>query len=237
MSARRVIHLRCLKDAWQQPHEEQSLLRNGGLAPEELRIVHAFESDLDPSVLEGATHLTIGGSGWSVFDGAPRWPALMRTIREARERGLPILGICFGAQALAQAFGGNVIRSEANAEFGTVRVHVGAGATHDPLLGRLVRGTFTAQASHHDQIVALPEDASKLAWSFVRHNVQVTQAFRFGDEPVWGVQFHPERDDESMKAVMADPNCSYAASKRATIERTLAPSSEASRILYDFLRL
>ena len=238
MSARKVVHLQCLKDTWQKPIEEASILRNGGLAPEELTVAPMFSDPTDPSILDGATHLTIGGSGWSVFETVPLYAEFALLVRTARERGLPILGMCFGGQALAQIFGGMVIRSEANAEYGTVNIRVSTEAEGDMLFGSRARTTFAAQVSHQDRIVGLPAGAVKLAWSHVGEPpVQIIQAFSFPGERVWGLQFHPERDDGTVRTLMTDPSCSYSQMKRGTIERTLAPSPDACALLAEFLRL
>ncbi|MEY3817083.1 MAG: hypothetical protein RI966_1060, partial [Actinomycetota bacterium] len=64
--------------------------------------------DLWPS-LDGADLVLLLGSWWSVY-----WPDIAKSVRaeceliqETHRRGIPMFGICFGAQIMATAFGGS----------------------------------------------------------------------------------------------------------------------------------
>ena len=108
-------------------------------------------------------------------------------VRGAVERGVPILGVCFGHQLLAYACGGAVARMAAGPEYGTAEVALTDDAATDPLFRRLPP-RFPAQESHCEAVTSLPPTAVLLARSPKdRHH-----AFRIGT-CAWGVQFHPER--------------------------------------------
>jgi GMP synthase-like glutamine amidotransferase len=129
--------------------------------------------------LDGVEVLGVLGSKWSVYDhdrvGA--WLDVeLEAIREADRLGLAVLGICFGAQALCVAMGGQVVPSP-SMELGWIELD---GA---PLEGVPEGPWFQF---HADQCLP-PEAASVLA----RNDVCV-QAFRMGRH--LGVQFHPELD-------------------------------------------
>ena len=104
------------------------------------------------------------------------------TLRTALRRGVPALGICLGAELLAEAAGGRV--RPCPPEYGYCRVAVEPSAAVDPLLGGLPAEVEAFQA--HGFAIDLPAEAVTLARS--RHAVQ---AFRLGERS-WGIQFHPE---------------------------------------------
>ena len=110
------------------------------------------------------------GSGASAAGGGPAWiEATVEWLRAADAATLPVLGICFGAQALALALGGCVHRNPAP-EVGWVTVetndaeHVPAGpwlAWHEdgftlpPLAYELARNAFGVQAFCHCRHLAV----------------------------------------------------------------------------------
>jgi GMP synthase-like glutamine amidotransferase len=108
--------------------------------------------------------------------------ATREVLREALRQGLPILGICLGAELLAEAAGGAT--GPCRPEWGYREVSLAAAARDDELLGDLPAQFAVFQA--HDYGFDLPPNAIALA-----HSPAALQAFRIGDN-AWGVQFHPE---------------------------------------------
>ena len=96
---------------------------------------------------------------------------------------LPVLGICYGAQWLAQEGGGCVEKADTR-EYGRAILTIKAD---DPLTCDLA-GQSVVWMSHGDTITRLPEGAHILASTDSVHNA----AYRFVDEPTWAIQFHPE---------------------------------------------
>ena len=96
---------------------------------------------------------------------------------------LPMLGVCYGAQLLAQQNGGNVEASNAR-EYGRAQFTPKHG---DSIMVGLSSPT-QVWMSHGDSITQLPRNAVCLGST---QNVEYA-AFRFNDEPTFGVQFHPE---------------------------------------------
>jgi GMP synthase-like glutamine amidotransferase len=117
------------------------------------------------------------------IDNRPAWlDTELAWLRRAVSSGTPVLGICFGAQALARVLGGHVGRAP-RPERGFVTL-----GTADP--GALPVGTWL---QFHDDRFTLPPGAVELA----RNEVGV-QAFAHG--PHLGVQFHPEITPEAFVA-------------------------------------
>jgi len=134
--------------------------------------------------------VVVTGSRSSVYWDEPWIDALVDWVADAADRGLPILGVCYGHQVLATALGGRV-EAMADIELGYRDIRrVDDG---DPLFGGL-DAPFTAFETHSDRVVELPPDATLLA-----ENDRGVQAFRRGD--CWGVQFHPEYDRASAARV------------------------------------
>jgi GMP synthase (glutamine-hydrolysing) len=152
------------------------------------------EHDLrTPAPLPGpraADAFVITGSSSSVTERAPwmlRAEELVRAIAAAR---VPLLGLCFGHQMIAQALGGEVARNPRGREIGTVRVD---RVADDPLFAGLPR-RFDVNCTHVDVVAKLPPRAEVLATT--AHDD--ASAFRVGSR-VRGVQFHPEFDDHVIR--------------------------------------
>jgi GMP synthase (glutamine-hydrolysing) len=140
----------------------------------------------------------------AVFMGGPmnvdeveRHPALAAErewLAEAVERGMPVLGVCLGAQLLVRALAAEVRPGE-RAEVGFAPVEV--TAPEDPLLGGLAP---RAEVLHwHGDVFDPPEGAEHLASSART----ACQAFRAGN--AWGVLFHPEADFALVEAWLEVP--------------------------------
>jgi GMP synthase-like glutamine amidotransferase len=129
--------------------------------------------------LEGVAHIVLLGSTSSVYDEgeARAWiDEELAWVRRADAAGVPVLGICFGAQVLAAAFGGTVEQAGSR-ELGWVMVD-----SADP--GLIPPGPW--MEFHHDRCLP-PAEATVLA----RNDLGV-QAYRLGRH--LAVQFHPEVD-------------------------------------------
>lgn len=129
------------------------------------------------------------GARWPVYDEPLKstWVgAEMELVREAAAAGVPTLGVCFGGQLLAQAFGGSVYRSE------TPEI-----------------GWFDLESDHHDLIPAGPW----FEWHFDRWTIPpgateiartstTSQAFALGRAVA--LQFHPELDPALLELWLDD---------------------------------
>jgi GMP synthase (glutamine-hydrolysing) len=156
--------------------------------------VHCTSHDVRvPAPLPGprqADAFVMTGSSASVTERAPwmlRAEELLRRIVDAR---VPLLGICFGHQMMAQALGGLVERNPQGREIGTVRLQ---RERDDPLFAGLPRA-FDVNATHVDTVTRLPPGAEVLATTALDR----AASFRVGPRAL-GVQFHPEFDADVMR--------------------------------------
>ncbi len=145
------------------------------------------EPDAQPT-LDGYQGLVVLGGPMSVraTDRHPHLVTELRVIGEALERRLPILGICLGAQLLAQALGAEVAPGREK-EIGWYDVTLSEAAGRDPLFAHFAPCERLFQ--WHGDVFELPEGAVPLASSPACPH----QAFRFGDN-AYGLQFHLEAD-------------------------------------------
>jgi GMP synthase (glutamine-hydrolysing) len=104
-------------------------------------------------------------------------------LGELVQHQVPVLGLCLGAQLLAQAFGAGVGRV-AEPEIGWYRVRATDAARDDPLIAPLGREFLALE--WHSYEFELPAIATALA-----HSDSCLQAYRAGKN-TWGIQFHAE---------------------------------------------
>lgn len=146
-------------------------------------------SDEQLPAAERFAGLIVTGSASSVTERAPWMLRIEKYLAQAVEQEQPLLGICFGHQLLGQALGGLVERNPRGREMGTVELAI---VEDDPLLDRNIVPAL-AQATHVDAVTRLPPRARVLA----KTELDPHAALRFGPR-AWGVQFHPEFDDQVM---------------------------------------
>jgi GMP synthase (glutamine-hydrolysing) len=173
------------------------------------------------------------GSHAHVTDRAPWSEAVAVWIRGAVSRNLPLLGICYGHQLIAQALGGRAAVNPAGLEFGAVEIRTTAGAADDPLFRALVP-RFRAHTCHTQTVTRLPPGATLLAAS----HRDAHQAFRVGAR-CWGVQFHPEFDETAMRYYIDQYRLPLADQGRdpAQLAATLVPTSRSNALLPAFTAL
>ncbi len=162
-----------------------------GLNGQPVRVCRVDQGKNLPQV-EGLSGVVITGSPAMVTERLDWSEKTAGWLRGAVPTGLPILGICFGHQLLAHALGGRVAADPSGREIGTVDVRLNDESNDDSLFGGLPL-TFLAQATHQESVIELPAESVALAESPHPAN----HAFRIGP-CAWGVQFHPEFDDEVM---------------------------------------
>ncbi|MCG8422250.1 MAG: type 1 glutamine amidotransferase [Proteobacteria bacterium] len=135
--------------------------------------------------------LVITGSAASVIVEVPDWvEPVLQVVRSCADRELPILGVCFGQQVIARAFlGPDAVGPARTPEVGFFDIDV---IGEDPLLAGL-GPSFRVFVSHLEEV--RPDGLKVLA----RTETCANHAFRLGDRPIWGVQFHAEMSREEAR--------------------------------------
>lgn len=140
--------------------------------------------DMDiPADIHACDGWLLTGSPHGVYDDLPFIAPLEDFVRRAHAGGVPLVGICFGHQLIAQALGGKVEKFRKGWSVGSHRYHF-EGV-----------GEVSLNAWHQDQVVTPPPGAETIASSpFCAH-----AGLAYGDRALT-IQAHPEFSN----AVIAD---------------------------------
>ena len=153
-----------------------------GYAVERLR---PYAGDAVPRLDDTVAGAVVHGGPFAVY-AEDEFPFLVeehRLIRECLDAGVPLLGICQGAQSMARVLGAEVGPPDHGLhEFGYYEVR----PTADGLADGFLPGPLVVCQAHYHQF-GIPDGAVRLAESDAYPN----QAFRWG-ERAWGLQFHSE---------------------------------------------
>ena len=161
----------------------------------ELTSCEVAVADLRAKNLAG---IILSGGPFSVYeDGAPHVaPGFWDFVEE---RGLPVLGICYGMQEMATHFGGkDTVQQSAHREYGHAVLHTanlagGAGGV-DPLFAGLAPeektggGGHQVWMSHGDKLHSLPAGFADVARTANSEHAAISCTAK----KLWGIQFHPE---------------------------------------------
>lgn len=147
----------------------------------QVRVVSIHDAP-EPAWAAPVTHLILSPGPGEPSD----FPAWRTHLAQAEERGLPVLGICLGHQALAEADGARVVRhAEAMHGRWSDLVRTPAAAA-DPLLGRW---PGTRVGRYHSLVVTGGTD-NMVPLAMLEDDTLM--AVRYRNRPHWGLQFHPE---------------------------------------------
>ena len=146
-----------------------------------------------PTKVEGYDAYLVTGSSAGVYDPLPWIDPLKAFLVSAKGRA-PLVGICFGHQIMAEAFGGKVINSPKGWGVGLHSYEVRqAEPWMDPA------PAIAVPASHQDQVVTLPPGATVLAAS----DFTPFGMLAYDDHAV-SLQLHPEFEPAYAKALIED---------------------------------
>lgn len=138
----------------------------------------------------------VTGSRYAVYDDREWIRPLLEKIREF-SHDVPVMGVCFGHQAVAEALGGEV-QNMGDYEIGYRQIRLGKSRIFNDM--NSVEYPFS---THKDEVVELPDGFRKTAESD-----ESIHGFEHEEEHIYGIQFHPEFDLESVKDIIRDKDIS-----------------------------
>ena len=140
-----------------------------------------------PTSVEAYSGIVLMGGPMSVNDALPWIEPVCALIRDAVDRGIPVVGHCLGGQLMSRALGGQVTRNPVKEIGWGTAVSAGDGAL--PWLGQLATGQMTV-FQWHGETFSLPAGATRLMLTPICAN----QMFVLG--PHLGMQCHVEMTPE-----------------------------------------
>jgi len=220
------MHLALIDASLGTPHAKRNFQREVDAT---LTIYDANEGDIPPPIghpepvetddgpIQSFDGVIISGSQSSVYDDNRPWiQPLSRWVEGAIADDIPLLGVCWGHQLLAQILGGTV--KGGSYELGYVEV---TQETEDPIWTN-IPSPFTVFATHSDHVVEMPPGATLLA-----SNDTGVQAFRH--EQVYTVQFHPEYDRQTATAMIHSKKTLSEDEVQAALDTCTDANVEAAR--------
>lgn len=136
-------------------------------------------SDFDGYILSGSKYSTYERSPWMI--------ALIAFLQQLRQERIPVFGICFGHQIMADAYGGLNAKSEKGWGVGSQLYEYEAQALPD---------SYAAYVFHQDQVKKIPPEATRVGGSSHCENGVFAYSF-----PAISVQYHPEFTAEYIKVL------------------------------------
>ena len=157
----------------------------------QLETFHAQAGELPDPAAHDAFLIT--GSPAGVYDPLPWIPPLLQFIRRATDKKM--IGICFGHQAMAEALGGRVEKSDKGWGIGLHRYSVERAR---PWMDGA--DEISVPVSHQDQVVVQPPNTDIIVTS----DFTPYAALAWTDRPAISFQFHPEFEPAYAKALIAE---------------------------------
>lgn len=166
-------------------HPPDNVLQNGSYDRYFARLLDGHGFDVEgynvvdgvfPETVLAADGWLITGSKHGAYEPHPWIPPLEDFIRETYAAGIPMIGVCFGHQIIAQAMGGRVEKFDKGWS---------VGLTDYDINGR----SYAINAWHKDQVVERPAQAEV----FARTDFCENAGLLYGDR-IWTIQPHPEYD-------------------------------------------
>lgn len=144
------------------------------------------QKEEEPPNLENIKGIIITGSHSMVSDYESWSVKISQWLKLVIKTNIPVLGICYGHQIIADILGGIVGYNPKGMEVGMVDILLTEDGQRDRLLGGLPK-IFKGYETHSQSVLQLPKGAKLLAYN----DNEPIQSFSY-ENHIWGTQFHPE---------------------------------------------
>ena len=205
----------------------------GRWMPQDAEVTSLFidteESFPEDLIDKGFTHVIHSGSELSVTEDSPFTKKAVDFIKEARNRGIPQMRICYGHQLLCRALVGKhaVRRSPNGLEAGWGKVEFNERAAE--IFG--VKKNEVVWYHHFDEVTELPEGSASLATN--KHTE--IQTFINPEQKLIGTQFHPEIEKETGDKIFKQDKEQLEAHNYSVEELIKgSPSFDTARVFFDY---
>ena len=155
-----------------------------------------FEHFYSPQLDDISLILVLGGP----FSANDDYPALKKEqtyLKEAIDLGIPVFGVCLGAQLMSAALGG-LVKPTGGYQFGLRKIDITAEGAVDPVFNKIV---IPLVATLHGECFSVPKGATKLAEGYMlcRDGLykRINMAFRYNN--CYGFQFEPQLTLEELE--------------------------------------
>lgn len=183
----KVLVVNCYLDAKLAREFELEMFRNLILPHEPVELTFVAPGGARPDGVGDFSRLLVSGSEASVCEANAWDEPLVRLIEAFVAASRPVLGICYGHQFIIRTLAGlEHVRRRKKRVWGWLALDL----TESPIFNGLER--IVAVTCNSDEVFNLPSEYRILAGA---DHCRVL-AYEHRDKPIWGVQFHPEYEQE-----------------------------------------
>ncbi|MEZ5471599.1 MAG: glutamine amidotransferase [Marinicella sp.] len=171
-------------------------IRGMDVSGDQVQVFNVHQNQTLPKFNSNISGIIITGSAAMVTEHTFWMRQTQHWLELAIDAKIPILGVCFGHQLLADLLGGQVDSNPKGRNMGLSVCRLNDAGSKDPLMAHInPKLEFNTLVSHQQAVINLPQSVTLLAVCEKDQN----HIFSY-ENNVWGVQFHPEWTIEIMQA-------------------------------------